>query len=241
MVKPEFFRDKKIGVLGPTTALVFEALWCVSDDGGVAPCEADQLKGEMFTRWPMISVDDIEASMVALRECGIITTYEIGEDRFAVIHKFQRHQTINNPSRFRNPVPTDGLPQPSSTTHSPKRIPKGSPKVIPAPKIPSASPDQKQQQADQNGTKPQRMTWLTPYFDAWRAQYGADPHAGKLSKFIRPVDKEFGPEYAVPRWTRYLAETEAQFASPARWAETHGSWDPANKKEEPMSDLGVFE
>jgi hypothetical protein len=34
-LKPEFFTDKKIATLDPTTALVYEALWCWADDGGV--------------------------------------------------------------------------------------------------------------------------------------------------------------------------------------------------------------
>jgi hypothetical protein len=45
-------------------ALVFEALWCVADDGGVAECDAVLLKGQMFMRWEEITIEVIETALL---------------------------------------------------------------------------------------------------------------------------------------------------------------------------------
>jgi len=47
-LKPEFFRDRKMAALGVGPALLYAALWVSADDGGVAPCDPDRLKGELF-------------------------------------------------------------------------------------------------------------------------------------------------------------------------------------------------
>lgn len=102
-LKPEFFRDRKIGALGPVPALVYEALWCVADDGGTAPCDADRLKGEMFYFWPMLDAATIEGALVALEGAGRIRRYQAGDDTFCRIAKFSAHQKVHKPSAFRYP------------------------------------------------------------------------------------------------------------------------------------------
>lgn len=80
----------------------------------------------------------------------------------------------------------------------------------------------------QEPRKSSKTTWLTPYFDAWKDRFGAQPNAGKLSKALRQADKEHGPEYLVPRFKAFLAESDAKFVNPFRFAETHGEWGNGN-------------
>jgi hypothetical protein len=67
-----------------------------------------------------------------------------------------------------------------------------------------------------------RTTWLTPYVDAWKADYGSEPTAGKLAAHLGKVHKQLGAEECLLRWTRYLADTpDVRHASGARFSETH--------------------
>lgn len=79
----------------------------------------------------------------------------------------------------------------------------------------------------ENGTdsaaKPRR-TWLTPYVEAWTEAYGGKPNSGEIASRFRPLEDQHGPGDVLSRWVRYLAETEARFASPTRFASTFGSW-----------------
>lgn len=73
-----------------------------------------------------------------------------------------------------------------------------------------------------NGKHPD--TWLTPYWDAWVAQYGGEPSAGKLVKPLRKLHDTHGQADVLPRWKAYLAGTGPQYASAVKFAETYGSW-----------------
>lgn len=124
-LKPEFFRDRKIGPLGPTTALVYQVLWIVADDGGTAPCDTDRLKAEMFLLWPDVTVEVIEQALAALESVKRIRRYKAGDDTYARIDNFPKHQKVHNPSKFRypqlgeavTPNTAAALPQSSGSTH----------------------------------------------------------------------------------------------------------------------------
>lgn len=71
----------------------------------------------------------------------------------------------------------------------------------------------------------ERENWLTPFWVAWRAQYGADPvNGGAMAKYLRPVWDELGPAESLVRWTRYLGATKGDYATAARFASIHGTY-----------------
>ena len=109
-LKPEFFRDRKMGKLGPVAALVFEALWCMSDDGGVSLCDAEIVKGEMFMFWPSLGLPEISEALERLATEKRIERYTVGDAEYASIVNFHKHQgKVHNPSQFRHPRPTQGV------------------------------------------------------------------------------------------------------------------------------------
>jgi hypothetical protein len=110
MVKPEFFRDKKIASLGPVAALVFEALWCLADDGGVAPGDPERIHGEMFVWWEAINLDSVRKAVGLLEGSGRIRLYKVGDEQWAEIPNFLKHQIISHPSRFRFPRESSNTP-----------------------------------------------------------------------------------------------------------------------------------
>jgi hypothetical protein len=103
-LKPEFFADKKIAQLGPIAALVYEALWCMADDGGTAPCDPDTVKAQMFYRWSAVGVPEISEALRHLSESGRIVVYDVGDDFYARIPTWKKHQQVHKPSKFRYPA-----------------------------------------------------------------------------------------------------------------------------------------
>ena len=106
-VKPEFFTDRKIADLGPVAALVYQALWCLADDGGTAPADPEIVHGALFSRWSAVGVPEITGALQALSEAVRIECYSVGDDTYAIIKKWSAHQQIHKPSKFRYPKRLD--------------------------------------------------------------------------------------------------------------------------------------
>jgi hypothetical protein len=70
----------------------------------------------------------------------------------------------------------------------------------------------------------QRTTWLTPFGEGWATAYEGTPPWGQLGRYLKPLVEKHGPALVLERWVRYLTNTEARFASPARFASTFGAW-----------------
>jgi hypothetical protein len=107
-LKPEFFTDKKIAMLGPLAALVFEALWVIADDGGTAKGDAETLKAQVFYRWSTVTVPDISTALRELSHSGRVRRYQVGDDEYTQIVHWTRHQQVHKPGKFRHPKPEKG-------------------------------------------------------------------------------------------------------------------------------------
>lgn len=69
-----------------------------------------------------------------------------------------------------------------------------------------------------------RETWVTKAGEAWHAAFGGRVPYAKIGAHLKPVVVEHGEEAVQAAWVHYLSLTAAQFASPARFSETFGSW-----------------
>jgi hypothetical protein len=78
-----------------------------------------------------------------------------------------------------------------------------------------------------------RETWLTPFGTTWQVAYGGDPAYGELAKHLHPLVVQHDHGEVLEHWGRYLEATDAQFVSPARFAQTYGRW---GKPERPTRD-----
>lgn len=96
--------------------------------------------------------------------------------------------------------------------------------------IPASSTPASAAVSDSSGGKDQE-DWLAPYIEAVRRRYGGIPNPGKLAKILLSLHKQHGQERVIENFERYLDETEAEFYSPTRFAETFGAWnDPRRSK-----------
>lgn len=120
-----------MGQCGPVVALVFQSLWCMADDGGVAMCDPIRVKGEMFVLWPAIGTEEIENALRVLTKEGRILIYRFHDETYAQIVHWD-HQKIHKPSPFRHPRPTDpgAVPVELGTDEAPSVNESGTPRVL---------------------------------------------------------------------------------------------------------------
>lgn len=194
-LKPEFFKDRKMGKLGPVAALVYEALWVTADDGGMARCDPEQLKGEWFYFWRDVGVAEIQSALRDLHTLGRVKFYSGGDELFCQVVRWKRHQQVHNPSAFRyrdhyrkqDKDFTEVLPQWCGS---------------PAAGLPPSSP-------------PRLLDSKTPSLGASRPEIPAEPLATELPLVVEP---ESGPESAsegslVDERTKYPEEFERVWAA----------------------------
>jgi len=79
-LKPEFFEDRKMAEIGPVGALVYQALWCLADDTGVALCDPELLKARMFSRWSAVGVPEITGALRELLALYSMATLMVTND-----------------------------------------------------------------------------------------------------------------------------------------------------------------
>ena len=99
-LKPEFFEDRKMAEIGPVGALVYQALWCLADDTGVALCDPELLKARMFSRWRAVGVPEITGALRELLALGRVEFRAGGDEIFAVILRWTDHQKVHKPSKY---------------------------------------------------------------------------------------------------------------------------------------------
>ena len=99
-VKPEFFTDRKMAELGPVGALVYQALWVIADDTGMAMCDPELLKGQVFTRWSAVGVPEITEALRHQFSLNRIRFYQGGDELFAEVVHWRENQPIHKPSKF---------------------------------------------------------------------------------------------------------------------------------------------
>jgi hypothetical protein len=88
--------------------------------------------------------------------------------------------------------------------------------------------NRKEKPSAPGGAAVQRVTWLTPFADAWRDRFGGTMPMGRAAKALKPLLDQHGAAEALRRWRNYLQSAEASYANPARFASTWGQWNQAN-------------
>lgn len=80
----------------------------------------------------------------------------------------------------------------------------------PAPPLPSTTP-----------------TWSGEACDDWIARFEGTAPGGVIGRHLKPLVEKYGWPAVRAAWRAYLGETESQFANPARFAATYGTWKRA--------------
>ncbi len=84
----------------------------------------------------------------------------------------------------------------------------------------------------------QKQVWTREACDDWIARFGGTAPGGQITGHLNPLVKKHRWEGVRPAWQNYLAQSDAQYASPARFAATFNGWHdtipPAPVPQEPL-------
>jgi hypothetical protein len=72
-------------------------------------CDPDWLKAQVFFRWDFYTVDVISAALRTLFDLKVILVYRAGDDYFAEIRHWKRHQSVHKPQSSGIPAPMNNL------------------------------------------------------------------------------------------------------------------------------------
>lgn len=192
-LKPEFFRDKKIGKLGPIPALVYQALWVMADDGGAAPADPERVWGEMFVGWPEMTLTTVAGALRELAVSARIKLYRVGDDTYALIPRFPEHQKPSRPSKFRYPRSEEwvtpnthgALTEHSVSTHAPVISYQVSGSTTsPAPKAPAGG-------------------WTSEAVRLYQVHVKGRVTPGRITGRLKPLVAVHGPDLVLRKWGEY--------------------------------------
>jgi hypothetical protein len=68
------------------------------------------------------------------------------------------------------------------------------------------------------------VAWSREACDAWIARFGGTAPGGQIGKALKPLVDRHGWADVGTAWRSYLGQTEAEYASPSRFAATYGRW-----------------
>lgn len=91
-LKPGFFKSRSLSKLPRDVRLTFAGLWCEADDHGRGVADARLLKGAL---WPLdddITFLHVSAHLDMLAASSHIRLYEVGDEAFYEVVKWEEHQ-----------------------------------------------------------------------------------------------------------------------------------------------------
>jgi len=91
------------------------------------------------------------------------------------------------------------------------------PTPAPTPVVPPAPPDG-------DSHPPVLVAWSREACDAWIARFGGTAPGGQIGKALKPLVDRHGWSEVATAWRSYLTQTDAEYASPSRFAATYGRW-----------------
>jgi uncharacterized protein YdaU (DUF1376 family) len=68
------------------------------------------------------------------------------------------------------------------------------------------------------------VVWSREACDDWIERYGGTAPGGQIGKAIKPLLDHHGWPAVRAAWRSYLAQVDAEYASPSRFASTYGRW-----------------
>ena len=84
-------------------------------------------------------------------------------------------------------------------------------------------------------------SWSSEACDDWQARFGGTAPGGKIGRELKPLVTKHGWEVVRPVWQRYLAEKDAEFATPADFAQKFDVWRSGGPRASPAKQDGGLE
>jgi len=110
MIKPDFWDDEKMASIPRDARLLFIGMWNHSDDYGTVKGSPKWLKSKIFP-YDNIEPSEFEEWLGFLEDSKVnaILPFSHNGEKYYYIRTFSKHQTINRPSKQKNPDPPKNI------------------------------------------------------------------------------------------------------------------------------------
>lgn len=215
---PDFFTDAKVTGLSFGARILFQGLWCRSDDYGRGRMLEKAIEGDVFPRDDV----DILALLDELIRSGLIRSYQSGQDQFYFIPTWEKYQSPKYRAKSSIPEPPDETPSqmdPGQSGENPGQSAQelslgegegeGEVEGVIAPAARTTLADLKTALVDLFGEPPPQNWSLYNRIATWIRDQGGTPEDVRL-KAAR-IAEEWGPKACTvtaleKHWNRYDAE-----------------------------------
>lgn len=187
----------------------------VTNDGQVIPIKRGQLPiGRIQASEDCcISEQTFRSCIKFLQRIGFLTVESTNRFSIITICKYDVYQTSNQQTNQQtNQQSTSSQPATNQQSTTLKEC--------------------KNEKNDNNDIAEPKITWLTPYFDAWKLRYGGNPPVGPMASTLRPLEEEHGKDITLAAFKYYLASTKPEFTSFSKFSSTFGIWKNKKRSQE---------
>lgn len=171
-----------------------------------------------------LTQDRVAAALTELAKEDLVVWYEARGRQCLFFPGFERHQRGIRKDReaaSRFPPHTGADAQPFLINNGSRSTPEDS----------GVSPPKRSEVKSKGSRSEEKISatpnWVASFCDAWLERFQGIAPGGRIGRALKPLRGKHADEEILTRWKTYLAATEAQFASPEKFAQTFGDWDPA--------------
>ncbi len=221
IIRPEFFADERLAACSPHARLLFAGLWGLADKRGRLRDQPPVIHGAVFPFEPTLDVDHM---LDDLQAAGSILRYVVEDRKFIQVKNFERYQNPH-PKEAESLIPAAPLhyrAEPRKATAEPGGIrsfvPSKPSDTTPSDPVVPPSP------AGGDSRPPILVAWSREACDAWIGRFGGTAPGGQIGKALKPLVDRHGWSEVATAWRSYLTQTDAEYASPSRFAATYGRW-----------------
>lgn len=94
-IKPEFWKDDKVGQLTAQQKLLFIGLWMLADGEGRLYNRPVIIKAELFAYDDKLTFKHVESDLVRLHELGLVLLYQAEGKQCIAVNNFHKHQKLS--------------------------------------------------------------------------------------------------------------------------------------------------
>jgi len=228
LLREGILTSDRVNALGVQAEVFYRRLMSVVDDFGRFTADPRVLRTSCYPlRVDEVREADISRWLAEVQSAGLIALYAVGPKPFLLMRDFRQLQRAKS-SKF---------PEPPLSLFDEEQA--HSACSADAPHMRSETETESRSKAKTKaGAPPAEPTasWSSEACDDWQARFGGTAPGGKIGRELKPLVTKHGWEVVRPVWRRYLAEKDAEFATPADFAQKFDVWRKGRVKPSAAAD-----
>jgi hypothetical protein len=243
MVAKSIAWNEPLGAVSLEADYLFGRMIPFLDAAGRISGSAKAIKAQCCPLRDEMTPDVVARCLGELDEAKLIVWYKLEGQQYVAFPNFAKHQRgakldREAPSRFPTYSASGALSVRTNEAIAPEQVRTNSGPTadeVRLSKEKSSKEKSSKEKRSEETSRKGRATWVTPFEFAWKDCYGGKMPIKPNTRALREAVDALGAEQALERWINYLRQTEAQYASAARFAAPLDAWKPGQTPATPVA------